>query len=351
MPEMSMRDLERQLRSGKLSRVYFVYGTENYTKRTAVELLLKCCVDPEMEDFNYKRFVGEEVNINEVSYAVDQLPVMSEYVCVLVEDFDIVHAGTDEIDQLCDCINNVGEQTVLIIWQNDIESPHRDRKIDKIAKLCLKTGAVLRFDTPRLSEIAAGLCEKADEIGCKLNKNEAYYLIERCGRDFTTLYSELEKLSLFCGRKPITRDAINLVCPPSVEADVFQISKCILQGKSDDAFKITERLIAQRVNPIEIFSQLVGNFIDLYRAKAASSGGMSEDDIIAEFPDDYNEKRRFRVTNALRDHSNYSLADIRRYIELLYNAELALKSGRIDRKTCIEQLIARLCAVKKEGRR
>ena len=351
MPEMDIKALDRQLRSGKLSRVYFVYGTESYMKRQAVEKILDCCVDAEMADFNYQRFVGNDIDIEEVADAVVQLPMMSEYRCVLVEDLDIVRIGGNDFDRLCECINDVPESTVLVIWQNDVESPAKDKRVDRLARLCTKAGSTLRLDIPRTGDIAVNLCEKADEMGCRLNKNDAYYLIERCGRDMTTLYSELEKLAVYCGRKTISREAINLVCPPSVEADVFQISKAILLGKNDDAFKVAERLLAQRVNPIEIFSQLVGNFIDLYRAKAAAGASMAEDDLIAAFPDDYTERRRFRVTNALRDHSKYSLADIRRYIELLYNAELALKSGRIDRRTCIEQLIARLCAVKKEGRR
>jgi len=351
MPEMDIRALDRQLKSGKLSRVYFVYGTESYQKKVAVDKILSCCVEPEMADFNFKRFVAGEVDMTELAYAVEQMPMMAEYVCVLVEDFDIVHAGANAVEQLCECINSLHEQSVLIIWQNDVECPARDSKVSKIARLCAKVGTVLKLDIPKISEIAMSLCERADEMGCRLNKNDAYHLIERCGRDSVTLYSELEKLALFCGRKPITRDAIDMVCPPSVEADVFQISKMILQGKSDDAFRITERLLTQKVNPVEILSFLMGNFIDLYRAKVASESSLAEERLIEAFSDDYTEKRRFRITDAMALQVNYSIVDIRQYIELLFKAEIALKSGRIDRKTCIEQLIARLCLVKKKGRR
>ncbi len=351
MAEIDLRTLDRQLKSGKPSCVYFVYGTEAYLKRTAVERLLDCCVTDEFADFNYQRFVGSDTDLNEVADALSQLPIMAEHRCVLLEDYDIVKASADAMDKLCACIGNVPEMNVFIIWQNDMEAPAKDRKTDKIAKLCAKVGSTLRLDIPRTGELATMLCDKADELGSRLNKNDAYYLIDRCGRDMTTLYSELEKLSIYCGRKSITREAIELICPPSVEADVFQISKSILLGKNDDAFKITERLLAQRVKPIEIFSQLGSNFIDLYRAKAVAGASMGADEMIAAFPDDYNERRRFRVTNALNDHSKYSLAAMRRYIELLYDAELALKSGKIDRRTCLEQLIARLCAVRNEGRR
>lgn len=351
MPEIDMRGLEKQLRADKPSRAYFIYGNEAYLKRQAVEKLLEVCVDAATEDFNYQRFFGSETDIREVADATGQLPMMADHRCVLLEDYDIVHASADSIERLCECINNMPEMNVLIIWQNGAESPAKDKKIDKIAKTCSKVGSIMKLDIPRVGELAMTLCEKAEELGCRLVKNDAYYLIDRCGRDMTALYSELEKLAIYSGKKAITKEAIDLICPSSIEADVFKISKLILQGKNDDAFKSVERLLAQRVNPIEIFSQLGSNFVDLYRVKSASGAGLSIDDIMAAYPDDYNERKRFRLTDALNEHSRYSLAVLRRYIELLYNAELDLKSGRIDRRTCLEQLIARLCAAKNEGRR
>lgn len=351
MPLIEMSGLEKQLKANKPSRVYFIYGSEAYLKRKAVERILAVCVDAETEDFNYQRFFGSDADIREVDDASGQLPIMAEHRCILLEDYDIVHASTENIERLCECISNMPEMNVLIIWQNGVESSPKDKKIDKIAKLCSKVGSVMKLDIPRMGELAMLLCEKADELGCRLVKNDAYYLIDRCGRDMTTLYGEIEKLAIYSGKKAITKEAIDLICPTSVEADVFKISKNILQGKNDEAFKLVERLLAQKVNPIEIFSQLGSNFVDLYRVKCASGAGYSIEQIQEAYPGDYDEKKKFRLNDALDAHSHYSLAVLRRYIELLYNAELDLKSGRIDRKTCLEQLIARLCAAKNEGRR
>jgi len=351
LPLIEMSGLEKQLKANKPSRVYFIYGNEAYLKRKAVERVLEVCVDEETADFNYQRFFGNDVDIREVDDASGQLPIMAEHRCILLEDYDIVHASADNIDRLCNCISNMPEMNVLVIWQNGAETPHKDKKVEKIAKLCGKEGSVMKLDIPRMSELAMLLCEKAEELGCRLVKNDAYYLIDRCGRDMTTLYGELEKLAIYSGKKAITKEAIDLVCSTSIEGDVFKISKSILQGKNDDAFRTVERLLAQKVNPIEIFSQLGSNFVDLYRVKCAFGAGYSAEQLQEAYPGDYNESKKFRLKDATEIYSGYSLAVLRRYIELLYNAELDLKSGKIDRKTCLEQLVARLCAAKNEGRR
>lgn len=343
MPDIRMNDLEKQLRANKPSRVYFIYGSEAYLKRQAVQKLMDACVSEDTAEFNYQRFDGSRTRAVELADATQQFPMMAERRCVLVEDYDFTKMTDVEADTLQDCINAVPEFCVLIFWTNDIDAGPRQSKVQKIAKLCSKVGSTMLLDTPRTGELAAMLVERAASIGAKLERPEAYHLLERCGNDMTTLYSELEKLSVYVGKKPITKETIDLLCPPSLEADVFRISRSIIRGDNDEAFRITSGLLAQKTEPIEIFMLLCSDFIDLYRAKCASSAGMSVKDISSAFDADY-ARKEFRITNAMRDHSSFSGARLRRYIELLFEAELKLKTARTDRKACLEQLVARLCA-------
>ncbi|MBQ9993558.1 MAG: DNA polymerase III subunit delta [Clostridia bacterium] len=342
MPDIKMIDLERQLKADKPSCVYLVYGNEGYLKRTAVERLLDCCIPEMMAEFNFQRFDGVRCEVREITDAVGQFPMMAERKCVLVEDLDITKCSAEDFALLSDCIMDAPSHCVLILWQNDVELSEKNSRGGKFVSLCKNKGSVLKLDVPRTSELARMLCDRASGIGGKLAMSEAYHLIERCGNDITRLYSELDKLALYAGRKSISKDMIDEICPPSLEADVFKISRYILAGNSDDAFGVTEKLIAQKVEPIEIFMQLCGNFIDLYRANAASRAGLDEKSLAEAFPSDY-KGREFRIRNAMRDQSSHSQVQLRRYIDLLYDTELKLKRGRIDRKTCLEQLISNLC--------
>lgn len=343
MSDIRMNDLDKQLRAGKPSRVYFIYGSEAYLKRQAVEKLLDFCVDEAMESFNYQRFGRGQLEAVDLYEATQQFPMMAERRCVLVEDYEFAKMTEDDVAAMERCINELPEFCVLIFWLNDIEASPKTGKVSKFAKLCSKVGSAMLLDTPRTSDLAAMLMERAGEIGANLGRPEAYHLIERCGNDLTTLYSELEKLAVYSGKKQITKDTINLVCPASLEANVFRISRSIITGNNDEAFRITTSLLAQKTEPIEIFMLLCSDFIDLYRAKCAASANMGVSELSAAFENDY-ARKEFRIKNAMNDQSSFSGARLRRYIELLFEAEMKLKTARTDRKACLEQLVARLCA-------
>lgn len=343
MPDIRIIDLERQLRADKPSRVYFVFGSEALLKKEAVDRLLKACVPAELTDLNYQRFDGSRTSAIEIAEATGQYPIVAERRCVLVEDFDFAKAPESERSIIESCINELPDFCVLILWQNDVESSIKNKNIEKIQKLCAKKGSSLRLDTPKTAELCAMLVDRAAAMSLGLQRPEAYYLIEHCGSDLTHLTSEMDKLSVYAGKKPVTKSMIELICPPSLESDVYKISRSIIRGNNDAAFRTVGGLLAQKAEPIELFMLLCSDFIDLYRARLASDAGMSAKELINTFPFDY-KGRDFRVTNAMRDQTGFSTARLKRYIELLFEAELKLKTGRTDRKACLEQLVVRLCA-------
>lgn len=346
MPDINMTELERQLKADKPSKVYMIYGTEAWLKRCAAERLLECCVPAEFTDFNYQRYNGRETDISTVLESAILYPVMAARKCVLLEDYDVTKASSEDFELLCRSIEELPDFCVFIIWFNAMDAGDKVARVSKLAQLCRRHGSVIKLDIPRSGELSRMLCDRAAGLGTKLSSSDAYHMIDRCGSDVTHLYSELDKMALYAGKKPITRDMIDSMCPASLEADVYKIAQNILGGRSDEAYRIITTLLSKKVEPIEIFSQLGTSFIDLYRAKAAVCAGMKLDELIESYSPEYS-GREFRLRNAMRDCDAYSLATLRMFIDLLYSTEQKLKTAKADRRTALEQLVARLCAARK----
>lgn len=350
MPEIRMIDLERQLKADKPSRVYLVCGNEDHLKRKAVQMLLDRCKPEILPEFNYERIDGEKCSVRDIENAVEQLPQMSRRRCVLIENLAAAILSGDSLERLCECIGKSPADCVLIIWQYSQEGASAVG-FRKVTAACQKAGSVLKLNTPQRGELADMLCDRAKEISAKLKREDAVYLVDRYGSDLSGLMGELDKLSAYAGKKVIDRAMIDLLCPQSLEANVFHISQNILRGNRDEAFRLVENLLAQRTDPIEIYACVVGNFVDLYRAKAAVSANISAAEMIKAFPGEYDGKRDFKIKNAMRDCSGYSIALLRRYLDLLMDTEMKLKGSKADNKICLEQLISRLCLAKSEALR
>lgn len=348
MPDINMVELGRQLKADKPSSIYLIWGAETYLKQKAVDRLIAHCVEPDTADMNYSRIVSCS-EVDTLIGMMMQYPFLSDRKCILVEDIDVVAIGEREIKQLIAAFEDMAPGCVLIFWQNDISGYEKQKAFTILLDAVRKKGSVLKFDALKYADLTKAVLEMANEQGVKMTASEANYLVERVGSALVNISSELEKLSLYCGKKAVTKEAIELVCPLSLDANVFRISQNILAGKSDEAYAIIESLLSQKTEPIEIFTRLCDNFIDLARAKAGESAGMSFHETASMFGTEYRGKE-FNMKNAYANNYKCSTALIRKYIILLFECERKMKTAGTNRAVCLEKLVAELCLAGAKGR-
>jgi len=162
------------------------------------------------------------------------------------------------------------------------------------------------------------------------------------------LAAEVDKLAAYC-RGEITREAISKVTVQTIDAEVFDLSKAILRRDYAGTMGILDKLFYLRVPEINILSALSSAFVDLYRAKAARSADVQLAEAVKSF--DY-KGRDFRMRNALRDASKYSLAFLKQALEILSQADYRIKSSRTESRIILEQAVTELfAALQNEGRR
>ena len=89
-------------------------------------------------------------------------------------------------------------------------------------------------------------------------------------------------------------------------------------------------------------------YIDAYRMRVATECGIDEKTVAADF--DY-KNRSFALKRASRAASRISTDALRKSIDILTEADLSLKSVRVNPRLHMEQLIARLLITAQEGRR
>ena len=94
--------------------------------------------------------------------------------------------------------------------------------------------------------------------------------------------------------------------------------------------------------PINILGAIITPYIDMYRAKVYSSGSMRAEDAAKDF--NYRNKE-FRLTNAAKSASKYSVKQLRQFLEVLFEADSMLKSTSVDGRIVLEQTITKLLLV------
>ena len=340
MPEIFENDIKLHIKSCNFSNVYFIYGNEPYLKEFYAGKIIEKSVNKDFAMFNLHIFNGDDVSLNDVAACCESLPMMDEHCCVVVKDYKFDKATEDEKKQIEEIISDVPDTTILVFWMQNVEvDAKKNDKWKKILTLMNKYASTVSLDKKTRSALVKLLVSGADKRGCSISSQNAEHLINLVGDDMNNLLNELEKLCFFADKSEITKQHIESLAIRSVSARVFDLATDIVQGRNEKAFEVLKTLLSQKEEPVNINSQLINAYVDIYRAKVFLSSGEKADGA-AKF---YNyQNKTFRLTNAARDASKIDISAIRVCLDILAAADTKLKSSAVNKSLILEETIVKL---------
>ena len=338
---MTEAQLKELIQTGG-TNLYVLYGAEGYLVEQYARLVAKHTVEEGFDAFNLQRFDGQSVTIEQLEEAVEALPLMTDRKCVQVRDMD----AAADAERLAALIAQVPDSCVLVFWQMTVQ-PDRRKGWKTFLEQAEKVGVVMNFEHKSVVDVAKMLAGGAKRRGCRLDVEDARYLVEQVGNDLNLLQGELDKLCALVGEGEITRRHIDAACPKNLEARVFDLSKAILRRNHQEAYELLHQLSTRREEPVAVLGVLSNAYADLYRAKVATAAGVSADSLAADFKS-YKGKE-FRLRNGARDASRLSVPVLRDSLEILARTDTALKLEHGTEWALLEQTVARLIGRAQEG--
>ena len=344
MAKLTESEFKKKLASGEPDRVYLIYGEEKYLVKYYTERLCEKIAGKNPSEFDFVR-LPSGTGIQEIFSACEQLPLFSQYKCVLVSDMDTDAIPEADMKLLLGYCEDISPSTVLIFSMPTLaQSPKKqgDKKatsMQRLASAAEKYGSALELAKKDNSSIEKLLIGWAEKSGCKLSSRNASRIIEQCGTDLTTLRNELAKLTAYADGAEITEEIIRLLTIRNTEVRIFALSDCLGSGDYNGAYKQLHGLFEQNEKAEVILSTLSSVYLDMYRAKVAGESGIPLTQAASEFR--YG-KREFLLKNAGRRASRYTTMALRRILDIILETDMTLKSKPVDRQILMETLIARL---------
>ncbi len=340
MPEIFENDIKLHIKNREFSNLYFIYGNEPYLKDFYAGKIIEKSVNKDFATFNLHIFDGEEVSLDDIASCCESLPMMDEHCCVIVKDYRFDKSTDEDRKQIEMIVSDLPDTTVLVFWMQNVEvDVKKNDKWKKILTLINKYGSTISLDKKTRSALVKLLVSGANKRDCTLSSQNAEYLINLVGDDMNNLLNELEKLCFFADKSEITKNHIETLAVRSVSARVFDLATDIVQGRNEKAFDVLKTLLSQKEEPININSQLINAYVDIYRAKVFLAAGDRADGA-AKY---YNyQNKSFRLTNAARDASKIDISAIRVCLEILAQADIKLKSSSVNKSLILEQTIVKL---------
>jgi len=334
-------DFKLEIKRG-LSGGYLFYGPENYLAahwcREARKLIAPDGIDA---DFSCRRIDASlcEDPIGELYDALSTLSGFGGRRLTEVTGLDIDHLKAADFERLTDCCSLADETAILILRAPpdllDVGYLPK-RPSQKFAALCEVLRPVsFEYETPaRLSKwITAHFAAKT--VACEPEISQM--LIQRCGRDMSTLAGETDKLSAYVlsqNRRKVTAEDVDLVCVVNSEYGAFDFSNAICDGDTQKALLLLGDMKSRKEKPEIILATISRVICDMLIVSTLAEKGANKAEIAKQ-----TKLHEFKVgmyLNRLRRlPQDYAKTALDRCLE----CDRLMKSTALDSYALIERLI------------
>lgn len=353
MPQTDEKTITARLRKGEVDNLYYIYGQNVTGVQTLTKQIIKSAVG-ENEDFALTRLNGKKLDFSELYDMIQMMPMMSEYNCILINDYNCEKPREEMRGQTADTLNKklietikeVPPYTVVIFNVTGFEVKTKKGKVTdknkKLADFVAKNGTVCEMGLLSPSEMTGFIMSRVSAGGGRISQNNARELADMCLYDVLTVENEVSKLCAYAQGREITRDMLELLVHRQSSVTVFQLADAVSAFNRQAAFNALGELMTDKNNRGSVLANITNSFLDLYRASCARNSGKGIPDVMA----DYSYIWEFKVKNAFRDSSRMSTARIRACIKILRDTAVQLNSTAVDEKIVLEQAVTKMLMTK-----
>lgn len=271
MTVRSRRDLERELKQGKLAPVYLLFGPEGYLRDEAARAITdEALRDTLLREFNESTFHLAQTDVQSAIAAAEQLPMMASRRVVRLRDFTKLPEADEEA--LLRYLARPSESTVMVFVGADVD------KRRKLSKTLMQECAAFEFTYLKVPELKAWARVYLKGLKGEIDEPALQQVIDLVGNDVRILSNELSKLAaaaLPVGR--ITAEMVEALVGRSRELSNFDLADHLIARNRRRALETLEHLLADGAEPVMLIGLIASNYHRLALARELLARGTRQD--------------------------------------------------------------------------
>jgi DNA polymerase-3 subunit delta len=329
--EPDNKRLKRELVAGKTRPVYIFSGSEDFLLDEAVQSICRLSG----AEVDTTRVDGNGTTLGHVLDMVDTVSLFGESRFVIVTDAPFFAKGAgdkNDLERLLAYQQRQDGASCLILCAREFA------RTTKAARELVAAGAVFIFEPLKAAALHEWLRERVNDSGKTASRAVLELLIERVGRDLRRLANELEKLGTYLGdKKELDESSVMLATSRSIQGDIFALTDAVVYGRSPKALFLLKDLLAAGEPPLRILAMLVRQFRLLGVAHELLQNGCS--------PDEFSSRlgiHPYAAEKLAAQAFQVNQVKLYRAVELLLQADLDIKRGKINQVLALETLVVAL---------
>jgi len=325
--------IKKDVREGAKSKVYLVWGDEEFLRDYYKTALISKVLDKDFADFNFKQYTTKKPDNDEVEGFMSSYPCMSDKKIIYIKDSGLFKKISEDDKKFwSDFLKELPDFAIIIFSEKQVD------KRNALYKLVSSEFTCDEFPFQQRPELVSWVIRYFAKFEKAISNSDAEYLIECCSESMYILKSEIEKLANYKAKaKVITRDDIDKCSCKIPESRVFKMIDDILLGNIKSAGEKLAELKLLKEEPIALNAAVFSKY-SVYRKEKLLSKTMSSKEIASKL-----KQKEFFVNMDLKNLKNTSLQKIDNVLSGCRDLDYKVKSGLSDGWTEFEILFAKMC--------
>lgn len=324
--KINLKQLQDNLKSEKLSPIYYIYGQETFLLDQAKNSFNRLPADI----YEVVNLDGETTDLLQLNQELSMDSFFGQKKIVIVSHFENLLADKDEsnLKVLINYIDNPVANNCLVLMINS-EKPDQRKKIIKL--LSAEQITTLEFNSTDQKQINAYLKQQFLKHQIEIDNHLIEHIIQRVDFNLTNLSQNLPKLINFAKTDTLDTRAIDDLLTINVNASSFDLVKSIFDQDKSHALQIVNQLFDQFQPPLSI----IGALLSQYRLLLQVDGLKNQTTSLLKI-------HPYRVKLAQQELQKVSIDKIDYGYQKIVESEIKLKTTSVNPQTVIEQLVVSL---------
>jgi DNA polymerase-3 subunit delta len=318
--------------------LYGVFGEESFLVSQGLAEFMASPAFSQNPSLNVENFHASDIPPGRVLESARTLPFLGPRRLVLVQEIDLYK--TAQLNEFVDYLKDPAPSTCLVFAGTKLT------KTTKFAKALAKAGKVHEYKRMYPRQLVPWLGQRAQTRGKRLEKPAAEHLAELGGLGLGALDSELEKLSLYVGKKErIAKDDVRQVMGRGRLYGIFDFTDALAAGDLSRALTAYDQLDSLGEPAVKVLAMVTRLFRQLLEARAVLDSGGSQREVQQAL------RTPPSATNTLIKRARQeNERQLTAHLEDILRTDVALKSSPGSDRVIVERLIMNLCgAGRKRG--
>ena len=328
---MDRKDFLKALSGHSLPSVLLFEGEEEQLKQDALAELRRAVLPPGMETLN--ETVLEDPPVDQVIADAETQPFMADRRLIVIRDLPALTGRAEADERLVSYLPSVPESAILLFYCTG--KPDGRKKLYTAIK---KLGGIVTFVPLRGAELVRFVTDAFRDAGKECDQRTAEYLIFTVGDDTGLLLNEIGKLAAGAGhRDAVLASDVTALATPSTECTVFQMVDAVVTGQRSRALQLLRNQLLAGTDRMTVLAMLLRQYRLLQHIKFMQFEKRGGDYIRTALG-----VPPFAVDQYVRQASGYTGGQVKDAVRICFEAEYAVKSGRMQQEGAVEAVVIRL---------